>query len=40
MFNIVCMEESKREGRPTIVREEFVYCVQAVVGKKKFLIQF
>ena len=32
------MKEKTREGRITRMRKEVVGCVQAVVGKKKFLV--
>ena len=34
------MEENTREGRSKIIRKELVGCVQNVVGKKRFLVQF
>ena len=34
------MEENTREGRSRRTRKEVVGCVEAVVGKKKFLVQF
>ena len=33
-------EEKTREGRSRRMRKEMVVCLQAVVGKKKFLVQF
>ena len=34
------MEENKREGRSGGMMKEVVGCVQAVLGKKKFLVKF
>ena len=34
------MEENTREGRIRRMRKELMGCVQAVVGKKKLLVQF
>ena len=34
------MEEKNREGRIRRMRKEVVGCSQAVMGKKKFLVQF
>ena len=34
------MEEKKRQEITTMMRKEVVVCVQDVVGKKKFLVQF
>ena len=34
------MEENTREGRSRMTRKEVVGCVQSVMGKKKFLVQF
>ena len=34
------LENITREGRSRRMRKEVVECVQSVVGKKKFLIQF
>ena len=33
-------EENTREGRSRTMRKEVVGCVQDVVGKNKFLVQF
>ena len=33
-------EENKREGSNRRMRKDVVGCVQAVVGKKNFLVQF
>ena len=37
---VINMEEITREGRRSMTRKDVVGCVQAVVGKKKFLVQF
>ena len=34
------MEENTREGRIRRMRKEMMGCVQAVVGKKKLVVQF
>ena len=34
------LENIKREGRSRRMRKEVVGCVQSVVGKKNFLVQF
>ena len=34
------IEENTREGRSRRMRKEVVGCVQDVVGKKRFLVQF
>ena len=34
------LENITREGRIGSMRKEVVGCVQAVLGKKKFLVQF
>ena len=34
------IEENTREGRSRRIRKDVVGCVQAVVGNKKFLVQF
>ena len=34
------IEEKTREGRIKMTSKEVLRCVQAVVGKKKFLVQF
>ena len=34
------LEKITREGRSRRIREKIVVCVQSVVGKKKFLVQF
>ena len=37
---VVDMEDKTREGRTRSMRKEVLGCVQAVVGKKKFLVTF
>ena len=38
--NFVYMEEKTREGRTRSTMKEVVGCVQSLLGKNKFLVQF